>query len=201
MSHRELRESVALVLKGFWTSPNVFTLCRHLALFGTGRSQGKSIVLALEIKLFHFWNDTTCFRFRFSPFYWARFVAQRERAQQDSKVPYKVPHLTHPPFTYVRQPQHRDHPTLIRIVRGLFNVPQNYQHSRNCETGPPVYSPYSRRLEVLIRESLTICRWNYKGSTFLLSYFKDPECWSGRSLEITTSRVSAKYTTKWVTGN
>ena len=66
----------------------------------------------------------------FSPFYWAGFVAQRERAQQDFKVPYKVPHLTHPPFTYERQPQHRDHPTFIRIVRGFFNVPQNYQHSR-----------------------------------------------------------------------
>ena len=23
----------------------------------------------------------------------------------------KVPHLTHSPFTYERQPQHRDHPT------------------------------------------------------------------------------------------
>ena len=91
--------------------------------------------------------------FLFSPFYWAGFVAQRERAQQDSKVPYKVPHVTHPPFTYERQPQHRDYPTLIRIVRGFFNVPQNYQHSRNCETGPPVYRPYPRRLE-----SLTICR-------------------------------------------
>ena len=53
------------------------------------------------------------------------------------------------------------------IVRGFFNVPQNYQHSRNCETGPPAYRPYPRRLE-----SLTICRWNYKSSTFLLSYLK-----------------------------
>ena len=67
------------------------------------------------------------FIFLFSPFYWAGFVAQRERAQQDFKVPYKVPHLTHPPFTYQIQPQHRDHPTLIRIVPGFFNVPQNYQ--------------------------------------------------------------------------
>ena len=40
--------------------------------------------------------------FLFSPFYWAGFVAQRERAQQDIKVPYKVPHLTHPPLTYER---------------------------------------------------------------------------------------------------
>ena len=79
----------------------------------------------------------------------------------------KVPHLTHPSFTYERQPQHRDHPTLMRIVRGFFNVPQNYQHSRNCETGPPAYRPYPRTLE-----SLTICRWNYKGSTFLLSVSK-----------------------------
>ena len=93
------------------------------------------------------------FIYLFIPFYWAGFVVQRERAQQDFKVPYKVPHLNHPPFTYERQPQHRDHPTLIRIVRGFFNVPQNYQHSRNCETGPPVYRPYPRRLE-----SLTICR-------------------------------------------
>ena len=52
-------------------------------------------------------------------------------------------------------------------MRGFFNVPQNYQHSRNCETEPPVYRPYPRRLE-----SLTICRWNYKGSTFLVSYLK-----------------------------
>ena len=27
-----------------------------------------------------------------SPFYWAGFGAQRKRAQQDFKVPYKVPH-------------------------------------------------------------------------------------------------------------
>ena len=93
------------------------------------------------------------FPMNFSPFYWVGFVAQRERAQQDFKVPYKMPHLTHPPFTYERQPMHRDHPTLIRIVRGFFTVSQNYQHSRNCETGPPVYRPYLRR-----PESLTICR-------------------------------------------
>ena len=75
------------------------------------------------------------FTYLFISFYWAGFVAQRERAQQDFKVPYKVPHITHP-HTYERRPQHRDHPTLIWIVRGFFNFPQNYPHSRNCETGP-----------------------------------------------------------------
>ena len=34
-------------------------------------------------------------------------------------------------------------------MHGFFNVPQNYQHSRNCETGPPVYRPYPRRLDII----------------------------------------------------
>ena len=94
-------------------------------------------------------------------------LPRRKGHKRTSMSQSKVPHLTHPPFSYERQPQHWDHPTLIQIVRGFFNVPQNYQHSRNCETGPPAYRPYPRR-----QESLTICRWNYKGSTFLLSYLK-----------------------------
>ena len=107
-------------------------------------------------------------------------VAQRERAQQDLKVPYKVPHLTHPPFTYERQPQHRDHPTLIRIVRGFFNVPQNYQHSRNCEK--------TRKFNHL--------QMKLQRRHFSPQLFKDPECWSGRSLELTTSCVTARFALK-----
>ena len=83
----------------------------------------------------------------------------------------KVHHLTHPPFTYERQPQHRDHPTLIRIVRGFFNVPQNFQHSRNCETGPPAYRSYPRKSNHLQME--------LQRQHFSPQLFKDPECWSG----------------------
>ena len=36
-----------------------------------------------------------------------------------------------------------------------------------CETGPPVYRPYPRRLE-----SLIICRCHYKDSTFSSVIFK-----------------------------
>ena len=58
-------------------------------------------------------------------------------------------------FSYRNCYQHGScvHNTKDSHKRGFFNVPQNYQHSRNCETGPPAYRPYPRRLE-----SLTICR-------------------------------------------
>ena len=100
-------------------------------------------------------------------FYLVHFTGQDLLHNRTPRSLTRCPTSPTPQFTYERQPQHRDHPTLIRIVHGFFNEPQNYQHSRNCETGPPVYRPYPRRLE-----SLTICRWNYKGSTFLLSYLK-----------------------------
>ena len=54
---------------------------------------------------------------------------------------------------------------------GSFTSPKTNQR-KCCETGPTVLSPYPRRLE-----SLTICRFHYKGSTSS-QLFKDPECWS-----------------------
>ena len=49
--------------------------------------------------------------------------------------------------------------------------------ARACETGPTVYRPYPRRLE-----SQTVCRCYYKALSPQL--FKDPECWSGRGLNL-----------------
>ena len=81
-------------------------------------------------------------------------AAQRERAQEDSKVPFKgAPPHPPPPIRIRKTATAPGSPYSFQIVRGFFNVPQNYQHSRNCETGPPAYRPYPRRLE-----SLTICR-------------------------------------------
>ena len=71
----------------------------------------------------------------------------------------------HPAPIYIRKIA-RDHPTLIRIVRRFFNVPQNYQHSRNCEK--------TRKFNHL--------QMKLQRQYFSPQLFKDPEYWSGRSL-------------------
>ena len=119
------------------------------------RCRFPTLVLLLTLFLFYLF-------ILFIAFYWAGFtIAQRERAQEDFNVPYEGAPPHPPPICIRKTATAPGSPYSFRIVRGFFYVPQNYQHSRNCETGPPAYRPYPRRLE-----SLTICRWYYKGSTF-----------------------------------
>ena len=94
-------------------------------------------------------------------------AAQRERAQEDFKVLFEGarPHL--PPIRIRKTATAPGSPYSFRIVRGFFYVPQNYQHSRNCETGPPTYRPYPRRLEKSNHLQMKLQRQH-----FLLSYLK-----------------------------
>ena len=59
-------------------------------------------------------------------------------------------------------PQHRElRPLLFSNSVWVLQRPTELYVNKVCETGPPVYCPYPRRLE-----SLIICRCHYKDSTF-----------------------------------
>ena len=66
-----------------------------------------------------------------------------------------------------------------------------WHHKCNLLLNKPAYLPYPRL------ESQTICRWNYRGSTFSSVILKTLSVGPGRSLM--TSHITTRCTTKWAT--
>ena len=60
-------------------------------------------------------------------------------------------------------------PYPFQVVSGFFNVPYYLVSNKGYKEGPPVYSPYPRRLEIL-----TICRFDYKLSQHFSSVILRP---------------------------
>ena len=77
-------------------------------------------------------------------------------------------------------------PYSYRMVSGFFNVPYYLISNKGYETGPPVYSPYPRRLES-------------QRQHFLLSYFKTLSV-GPAGVELPTFGMAARCSTNWATG-
>ena len=82
------------------------------------------------------------------------------------------------------RPHHRELRALIfsNSVWGLQRPTELM--NKGCETGPPAYRPYPRRLK-----SPTVCRCSYKGSTFLSV--------GPTGVELANSRETARCSTNW----
>ena len=63
--------------------------------------------------------------------------------------------------------------------------------NKDCKTGPTIYRPYPRRLD-----SLTICRYHYKGSTFSSINLKTLSV-GPAGVWTRTSRTGARCSTNW----
>ena len=87
--------------------------------------------------------------------------------KRTSRSYMKVSHLTHPPIGIQKTATAPGSPYSFRIVCGFFYV-QNYQHSRNCGTGPPAYR---QSLSEKTRKSNHL-QMKLQREHFLLSYWK-----------------------------
>ena len=94
--------------------------------------------------------------------YWLRHTQYRGRRWNRTCVPIDInSFITHPAHERLTTTPGPTCPTLFDKCVGSLTSPANHVTLKMQETGPTVYSPYPRRLECL-----TICRYNYKGSTF-----------------------------------
>ena len=117
--------------------------------------------------------------------YFINFASQAGRAPQQLAPITVAPFLpSQPRYTTEDRPQHRELRALLLATSvWVLLRPTGLSTLKGCETGPPAYRPYPRRLE-----SLTICRCSYKGRTF----FSVTLSVGPAGVELATSRVTVR---------
>ena len=118
----------------------------------------------------------------------------RHKRTQWAQEDFKVPHLTYPPICIQKTATAPGSPYSFSNSAWVLLRPTELSTFKELWDGTSSLLSLFEKTRKYDHLQMKLQRQHF--SPQLL---KDPECWSGRSLKLTTSHVTAQSTTKWAT--